>query len=200
MALYNAEYIGKTAGATAVGKTGVYESALQLKNTSLAGLPFGLQNIPYPFARTEKRGALRNPVGLPMQGTPVLVSDMVLDGIKLQPAIITVQGRKNVITTAVAGKDISVKEIISLEDWAVKIHGFCISPMQGEFPEAELIKIIKTFRKNQAIPVECEYLRHFNIFDLVITDINFPDMAGYSDVVAWEIDALSDEVVELELS
>ncbi len=196
--------LAKYLGAATIGKSGAVQKGAELpRETAIGELPVGLASVPNPFLKLEygiERG--RTSAGKAMLGRPVLVQEIRLDNLLLPLAVITVSGRKNVITTAVAGKDFTVKEIISFEDWSIKIQGFVVEQDQGSFspfPSEKLTQQIKLFRRNQAVRVECEYLRLFDIHNLVLTDISFPDMAGTAGAFAYEFSALSDTPVDLEL-
>lgn len=168
-------------------------------------LPFGLANLPNPFLKLDKTIA----DGVAVRGRPVVdrsvaIAALKLDGLELTNVVVEVSGRKNVISTKIAGKDDVVNEIVSFEMWAIKIRGYVIGDSTGSpdaefgyYPYTELKKQIKLFRKNQALQVECEYLRLFDIHYMILTDVNYPDMAGYENVFAYELNAISDKPVEL---
>jgi hypothetical protein len=196
--------LGPGAG-IAAQQTGAKDFATNFDKSAFPGLPFGLANLPNPFIRLDKTIADGVAVqGRPVVDRPVAISRLRLDGLELPNLIVEVSGRKNVISTKIAGKDDVVNEIVSFEMWAVKLRGYVIGPTTGTpdsefgyFPYTELKKQVKLFRKNQALQVECEYFRLLDIHYLILTDVNFPDMAGYDNVFAYEFNAISDKPVEL---
>jgi hypothetical protein len=195
--------LAKYLGAAVIGNSGASERASELDKSSIGPIPVGLASVPNPFIRLE-RGMMagRSRVISPQLDRPVLVGALSLDDMVLPLAAITVSGRNTVISTAVAGRDHVVNEIISFEQWSVKIQGFVVEQEEGgysPFPSNRLVQQVKLFRKGQAVKVECEYLRLFGIHYLVLTDVQYPDMAGTAGAFAYEFSALSDEPVELEL-
>jgi hypothetical protein len=164
-----------------------------------------LTALPNPFIQTEKGFEAGRPMNRgPVPDRRVLVSRLELDGLELTLATVEVSGRKHVVTTKIAGADNTVNEVVGFDTWAVKITGYVISPPSaqpdavfGRFPAQGLRQQVKLFRKNQSVKVACEYLRLFDIHNLLLTDVSYPDMAGHEDVFAYEFSAVSDTPVEL---
>lgn len=133
-----------------------------------------------------------------------------LDGEDLRlvvPPIITLQGSINVVETAVAGLDGSIKEIASVADWSINIKGFLVSSdftevvqdglryrlNPNEFPEKELRQLRRFFEAKKAVEViESRLLSFFNIKKLLFKSLNFPELEGYAFVLPFEVEAVSD--------
>lgn len=128
----------------------------------------------------------------------VLISDLELDGIKMPPCNMVVRSRKIVVTTAIAGgNQRPVNEIIANDLHEVRIYGRLIDP--DGFPVIGLQQIIDMVEANKELKVNCDYLRMFDIHQIVVTEVEYPDMAGTDNVAAFDITAVSDTPIELEL-
>lgn len=133
-----------------------------------------------------------------------------LDGEEMRfaiPPILTIQGSINVVETAVAGLDGSIKEIASVNDYAVNIKGFLVSGdfteivqdglryrlNPSEFPEKELRQLRRFFEAKKAVEVvESRLLSFFNIKKMLIKNIGLPELEGYAFVIPFELEAVSD--------
>ncbi len=193
-------------GGILADKTGVRDFVVGFDKSAFPQLPFGLANLPNPFLKLEpsiKNGGVPNPAALVNQ--TVLLHKLLVDDIELTLPTVEVYSRKHIVETKLAGSDGSLVEIISFQNWALKIRGYVVdesgsfSREYGYYPAAKLKEQIKLFRKNQALKVTSEYLLLFDIHYLVLTDVKFPSMEGYENVFAYEFDAISDKPVELIL-
>ena len=172
-------------------------------------LPVGLESLPNPLLRVEPglAGAqFRGTQGQIATDRPQLVGEISLGGITLPLAVITVSSEKAVTMTPIAGADNEVIEIVNIKRWSIKIRGFGIerNPQDGvwkdKYPAAKLREMIRLYRRNEALDVECRYLNYFGIDRLVIKDARWPDMAGTKNAFAYELDAVADYTPELIIS
>lgn len=170
-------------------------------------LPNLLTSLPFP-AKLEPEQGSKTPDFRPPSasdlGTPRFFA-MQLDEVLLpNEPLITVSSSKNIVKTVVAGGDFTVKEIIGADDWKIKIQGYAVregnrgqgvasSLVPEDYPEEWLRKLVRLYRRNQALEVKCQLLTYFNITALVLEDIEFPAVAGATDYFAYQITACSDE-------
>lgn len=172
----------------------------------------GLSNFPFPLAKLETDGNFSSPSGF-RTDTPAAVGEISLNGVFLPAATIIPAARKKVVTTAIAGRDHTINEIISFEQWEVTIQGFVIEETaeQGdgafqvayrlpEYPLARLREQVQLFRLNEAVAVECEFLNELGIDFMVLTRLRFPPIRGAVQAFAYEIQGVSDQPIELELA
>lgn len=173
----------------------------------------GFSNIALPYPEAILRIFTQN---TPVQntnrevlGTPFPI-DTEIDGVRLPiPPIVTITGQKTVVKTAVAGRDFTVKEIISLEDYRVNIKGFCINTEvivsgglrlnSAEYPFEWLESLRAIYEKNEAVKVYNELLSRYNIEQVVIESFRVITPEGSENYFAYELDCISDRNVELEL-
>lgn len=113
-------------------------------------------------------------------------------------ALVSITGRKNIISTPLVGRKGSVKELINEDDYQVSITGLVIGD-DRQFPEEKLDRINVLYTVNEAVTLKCALTDVFLSEDdkVVITDISFPPSAQteYTQVV--EIKCVSDRAFEL---
>jgi len=131
------------------------------------------------------------------------------------PPMITVTGKKKIVSTEIAGRNYEVNEILGLSNYSISIKGFCVNPdtfdingfktfanislSSTEFPEYELQTLIKICETNDSIRAICPLLNYFNIRDIVIESFTFPENEMFENAFAYEIQAKSDFPIEIEM-
>jgi len=116
--------------------------------------------------------------------------------------LVSISGQKKIITTAISGSKRrgSVKEIITIEDYEVRIRGFIINDNDpDEYPQREVRQFRELYEINQAVSVDCLLLSLFNITQIVLKSFDMPEMEGYPGMQAYSISAISDEPFEFDL-
>lgn len=134
-------------------------------------------------------------------GTPVF-SDVAIprDGqpdLLLETVLIEVSMRKNIITTTVQGRPGTVKEYISDGDYEVRIRGVLVTPGTNAYPSEQVRDLHAILRRSDAIAVVADYLRFFDIYNLVVISYTFPQSEGFQNVQAFELTCISDNPEEL---
>lgn len=134
-------------------------------------------------------------------GTPVF-SDISIprDGrpdLLLETVLIEVSMRKNIVTTMVQGRPGTVKEYISDGDYDVRIRGVLVEPGSSQFPVQQVRDLHEVLRRSEAIAVVADYLRFFDIYNLVVTSYAFGQAEGYQNVQQFELTCISDNPEEL---
>lgn len=125
----------------------------------------------------------------------------------IDTALFVITQTKNVITTAIQGRDGTVKEYVSLGDYKITIKGVIAgypgtypqSKAQGEF-NSPVSDLIDACNDNRAVDVESWYLTMFGIYKLVITDFTIGQNEGEYSLQPFEITALSDTPFQLDIT
>ena len=150
-------------------------------------------------------------IGFSQLGTPVFDSFRVLpgayldnDGIEIsyegfeaQTALFEVSMTKNIVTTAINGRNGTVKEYVSDGDYVINIKG-AIVDKDGLYPELEMQKLADICRVPEQINIVSGFLNNFFITHAVITDYNFPQSEGMRNVQLFSINMISDKPIELQ--
>jgi hypothetical protein len=132
-------------------------------------------------------------------GTPV-VSDLKLEvydsflsprlSIGIDTVILEVTQTKNIVTTPVVGRPGTIKEYISDGDYQIKIRGVLVD--QTGFPEAQVKTLVKILKEPKMVKPISDYLRLFDIENLVVMGYSFFQKEGLKNAQFFEIDCLSD--------
>lgn len=141
---------------------------------------------------------------LSMLGTPVFC-DMILQNdkkgdlqLQLVWVLAEVNMQKNIVKTAVQGRDGTVKEYVSDGDYQVTIRGGLFSPFSNAYPKEDMQTLVALLKLNTPLTVISEYLLQFNIYELVVEDYSFSQKEGVQNVQLFEIKTVSDFPIELK--
>lgn len=134
-------------------------------------------------------------------GTPVF-SDITIKregkpDLVLETVLIDVAMRKNIVTTTVQGRPGTVKEYVSDGDYEVRIRGILVEHGLNAYPLDQVRDLHEVLRRSEAIPVVADYLRFFDIYNLVVTSYNFAQSEGFQNIQAFELSCISDNPEEL---
>lgn len=135
-------------------------------------------------------------------GTPVfsdltIIGDSEQEDIVLDTVLIEVSMRKNIVTTGVQGRNGTVKEYVSDGDYDVRLRGLIVSDGDNRYPFEEVRDLHSVLSQPFALSIACDFLRLFNVYNLVVTGFRFPQSEGYQNTQTFEIDCISDSPEEL---
>lgn len=134
--------------------------------------------------------------------TPVydkLILDTTGDNFETALVLIDVKMSKNIVKTAIQGLSGTVKEFISEGDYMISIKGLIVGD-DALYPAEEVKKLLKIYKKNETIRVNSRLLQMLQIDDIVIESGGIKDVEGFTNVVAFEFECVSDELTEIVLS
>lgn len=116
-------------------------------------------------------------------------------------ALVSVQLKKVIVETQMAGQRGTVKELISCQDLQISITGCLISSEKGVWPEERINGLRELYEVNDAVSLKCALTDCFFSDDdkVVITDMSFPAPNQVEDVVPVTIQCVSDTVFELNI-
>ena len=139
------------------------------------------------------------------------------EGLIIPAAIIEITQSKNIITTAMQGRNGTVKEFISDGDFAITITGMIIGQNEGVagekgakvndignfYPEDDVKKLITICKVPNSIEIISNFLSFFTDSNrqntrYVITDYNIPQREGSRDMQPFQISMLTDTAIDLE--
>ena len=128
-------------------------------------------------------------------------------GLVIPPVIIEVSQTKNIITTAIQGRNGTVKEFVSDGDFAITLTGVIIGRNEdGEvkdignvYPFDDVQKLVTICKVPAPISVISTFLGLiFGINEVVITDYNIPQREATRNMQPFQISMLSDVPIDLE--
>lgn len=178
----------------------------------LSELGFGINREPVVFEQQDLQPEDAS-MGTSLLGTPVF-DRLTLEagnyrkdgkaisfkGIEIDAVLFTVNRSKNIVRTQVQGRNGTVKEYISDGDYEVSIAGVLVGQYPRQYPEEDMERLLEICNAQVAIGVQSRFLQLFNITDLVITEREFTQRQGYANTQVFQIRALSDSAIELQLS
>lgn len=156
--------------------------------------------------QTEIVGESQNSDGTDAQvtswlGTPVWADVRLFpqgrEDLILETVLCTISQRKNIVTTTIPGRKGTIKEYVSLGDYELNIKGAIVGKDRGVFPTQVVRDLLSVLIEDQAIKIVSDFLRIFDIYNIVVMDYSFPQQEGFQNMQLFEFNALSDNPVEL---
>ena len=191
------------------------EPRVQVQPKQLLGA-FGLQHLKSKFYgfSVDDNGSNKEVVGVSDFGTAIFSNiDFLpgsytnLEGQKIEFAGLTVNTvlfsvnqSKNIVKTEIQGRNGTVKEYISDGDYDITIQGLLVSKEHDIYPEDEVKKLVEILKVQRSLEVACPYLNdRFDITDIVVETYSLPQKEGFENTQMFEINAVSDEPIELSI-
>lgn len=117
------------------------------------------------------------------------------DDIIIDSAIVSFNTSKNIVTTKLQGRDGTVKEYIAAGDYIIEVKGL-LTYNGLRWPRDEAMKLRKFLEAKTSLEIAHEILNAFNIYEIVITDYNFP-VTPFINVLPFTFSAISEQKTEL---
>lgn len=133
-------------------------------------------------------------------GTPVFSDiefDLDGDKVKIIHSVIEVTRQNTIVAMPLQGRNGTVKEYISAQDWVVTVRGSIQSTDPQKYPLEDIRTIVKMMGKGERIEVVSEYLALFDIHSIVLESDNYPQNEAQQNIQQFELRFLSDEDLEL---
>ena len=128
-----------------------------------------------------------------------------LGGVQLPLPLIRIQGRKNIVETAMVNREGTVKELISTDDFRISIRGLCVG-MNNQWPEDDITALQKLYAKNKSHSIACVLTDIFLLKPkregsdkVVINDLEILETRGFKNVVGYRMDLTSDNPFSLNV-
>lgn len=113
-------------------------------------------------------------------------------------ALIEINQTKNIVKTAIAGTNGTVKEYMSEGDFIVNLKGVIVGDVANQRPDVTRLNALVAYLKAPlSIPISCHFLEELNITSVVIESYRLGQREGARNVIDVEINMLSDSVIEL---
>lgn len=117
-------------------------------------------------------------------------NDIINEDLLLESAIVEVSNTKNIVSTAIQGRDGTVKEFISNGDFQVSIQGsFAFKGL--DWPRDNVALLRQFMEAGMALKVTHELLNSLGIFEIVVTDWSLPK-SSFVNIMPYQINAISD--------
>lgn len=125
------------------------------------------------------------------------------EGMELLDPLVSVSLPNNIISTPITGRVGTVKEYVGQSDYAVSIRGILatdpFAANRFEYPLQQVQTMQAMASLGVALPVSGWLLDVFGISSLVVKDLLFDSLPGFTNLQAYELQCLSDQPIELLL-
>lgn len=113
------------------------------------------------------------------------------DGVRINEVLIEVSMTKNIITTAIQGRNGTVKEYVSDGDYNIQVTGKLVN-QKNAMPEVALNALKEICKVPDSLIVNCPFLQYFDITAVVIQDYRFLEIEGTRNMIDFTMNLLSD--------
>ncbi|MEM6830767.1 MAG: DUF6046 domain-containing protein [Bacteroidota bacterium] len=117
-------------------------------------------------------------------------------GFRMDGVSISVSRSKNIVATAIPGRDYTIKEFISKGDHEISVEGILASSGKG-YPAAQVVQLRKILDSNTSLKVVNALLQRMGIFELVVTSYEFPSNEGLKNIQPFSFSAISEQPLEV---
>lgn len=149
------------------------------------------ESEPYAFAITSNK---RSYLGTLVWADMLLKLDTL--EVYFDTVLFNVSQTKNIVKTALQGRNGTIKEYISDGDYVIDIKAAIVS-QDREYPEDQVRNLISMLQQPFAIEVTSPLLQLFEVYSLVVEDYNLPTQAGFTNTQLVEMNCVSDSPIEL---
>lgn len=113
------------------------------------------------------------------------------DGVRINEVLLEISMTRNIVTTAIQGRNGTIKEYVSDGDYQISITGKLVNE-QNSFPETSLNALKEICKVPDTLTVNSPFLQYFDITACVVLDYRFTEIEGFRNVVDFQINLLSD--------
>lgn len=195
------------------------QSELILKNVGLSFIKPKFYNIDTDGianenADSESDGNIGNLLGMPVFDSIIFKnptgnatqtfadnqnSNLVNDNdLILTTALITANKNKNIVVTKVQGRNGSIKEYVSDDDYQINIRGVIVGKYANKRPIDELKKLEDFCNSPLEIDVVCPFINDLGVLTVVITGHSKTQREGTRNVFDFEINCLQETPFEIK--
>ena len=113
-------------------------------------------------------------------------------------AVISIRGKKSIVETAMVGRKGTVKELISVDDYEIRIAGVCLDV---DFPDQQITALNELYNINESVTLKCALTDIFLDEEdkVVIKSIDFAEMKGCETAQVFTMELVTDRSFELIL-
>ena len=111
-------------------------------------------------------------------------------------SLISIRGKKNIVSTPMVGRKGTVKELISMDDYEISIQGVALDT---DWPDDQLAAIKEIYSVNESVQLKCALTDIFMDDEdmVVIKSIDIPEMRGVEHAQTYSLDLETDRSFEL---
>ena len=118
--------------------------------------------------------------------------------VTLEIALFEVELPRNIVRTRISGRNCTIKEYMSDDDFQIKITGSLVNKLANIPPEELIRALLKMVKSQIEIPVSCTVLSYFDIFSIIVTNAKFIQKSGYRNVFDFVLECVSETPFEIK--
>jgi len=186
-----------------LNKLGIVQAAYHFDEKAVESTPTPFK--PYKLGERRDMNTGRSEelmfsnLNTPVFADIILVSDAPNFEAKIQliAAVIEVSQAKIIERTTVRGRNGTVKEYWSMDDYSVRIRGALIEPRPDVYPREQTETLHAVLNAPNSLKVVSRFLQMYGIYEITVKDFTFLPVEGKTNVQFFDIQAYSDEPEEL---
>ena len=184
------------------------------KKAIVVGSSIGLSAVKEKFMNAPAIDPSDPIIGYSYLGTPQYTQIVIKDTIgrvvdpkynsgegwaMFQSAFCVISQTRNIIRTPIQGRNGTVKEYISDDDYHIEIIGALVSPYGNVAPHYDLNNIVNLMKIQDEIIIVSDFITQFGISNCVIAGANFRQVPGMRNQIDFTMTIYSDDPTEIEL-
>lgn len=116
-----------------------------------------------------------------------------------ESGIVTINQSRNIVSTSVQGRNGTIKEYISDNDFEINIKCVIASQYAERAPKEDMENVLNLLTQQNEIVIISDYLSLFKIQYAVVQQYSFSQVEGTLNQIQMDLKLLSDEPIELKL-
>jgi len=192
---------------------------LIIPRTQQVDKPYNFQPMDVPFTLTDETltgvkeiifSDINTPVysnvtfghskeGSDIKYTGIDGKEYTLPRLTFNAILISVSFPRNIVKTAIQGRDGTVKEYIGESDATISFRGV-ITGLNGQYPAEEIKQLKQLITAPISVPVISEYLNNLGIYNVVFEDRSLEQEEGGYSYQGFSLNAVSDQYIDLYIS
>jgi len=119
-----------------------------------------------------------------------------LNGIEIPNAVISIRGKKTIVETPMVGRKGTVKELISVDDYEIRIAGVALD---NDFPDRQISELNELYNVNESVTLKCALTDIFLDEEdkVVIKSMDLAEMRGCETAQVFTMELVTDRSFEL---
>lgn len=117
--------------------------------------------------------------------------------------VMRITNKKRIVETNLVNRTGTVKELISMEDWEIEIHGLIVSK-DGTFPDEQIMQLRDLYKQGNSLAISSTLTDIFlcqketgGSDQVIIYDLEFPEVRGVINVRPYLMKLKSDAPFDL---
>lgn len=106
---------------------------------------------------------------------------------------------KNIVKTAIQGRNGTIKEYISDGDFEIEVRGVIVSKNPLHYPDDEVASLVEVLKVPTELRITSSFLNNLGIDDVVIENYSFQQNEGFYNSQLFTIKMVSETPIELRI-